>query len=145
MIPDAENDLLHIYRSGQMPAHRDWDRTPFMLRAEEVLALRETPGRDQIEQLISMMTTTFPATVNRISAAQLEQAIRRSVMRAREVGISRLQNLFRICAWDLHAAGNFENVDPGDELARIFGSNLPETEKMRQLADRIAILGPANS
>ncbi|MFD1796552.1 DUF4123 domain-containing protein [Paracoccus aurantiacus] len=146
LVPDLKNDGLRIYRAdGPRPDHRPWENRPFTLHPSEVAALRATRINLNLEQMVRMMTQTFPSKVATISPADLERGLRRSVARAAEFGIRQRPNAFRLAAWDLHADGDFEDVDPVGELRQILEADLLEQDKMQRLLDRIADLGPANS
>lgn len=145
LIPDAQADALQVFSAdGPRPDTRPWEGRPFSLRPPELAALRETRIHDNIQQMIMLMARTFPERVSSLPADQLDKRVRRSVSRAAEFGIRQRGNAFRVAAWDLHSDDVFEAVDPGGNLRRILHTDMLEEDKMRQLVDRLAQLGPAN-
>lgn len=146
MIPDLNADGLHIYRAGNSPHVRHWENDTFNMCQRNMNSLQTISTQDNVSHLVMLMVETFPAlsdTPDKVFL--LEHSIRRSVARSIQFGIRMRNNVFRIAAWDLHADGNFEEVDPGGELHRISIADLPEAEKMRKLIARLAELRPANN
>lgn len=145
LVPDLKTDGLRVYEAGgPRPQERPWETRPFSLRPAELAALRATRIGDNIRQMVTLLIRTFPDRTAAMAADELEKSVRRSVSRAAEFGISQRQNAFRIAAWDLHADGAFETVDPAGDLRRILTTEALEEDKMACLIDRIAELGPAN-
>ncbi|WP_299290343.1 DUF4123 domain-containing protein [uncultured Paracoccus sp.] len=146
LVPDAGTDTLRVFPAGApRPATRPWESHPFRLAPPELAALRSTRVRVNVQQMVTLMLRTFPDRATSLPQEQLEKRVRRSVSRATEFGIRQRGNAFRIAAWDLHSEDVFETVDPAGTLRRILRADLLEEDKMRQLVERIAQLGPANS
>ncbi|MFV0411366.1 MAG: DUF4123 domain-containing protein [Paracoccus sp. (in: a-proteobacteria)] len=146
MAPDAAQDRLQSFAvKGERPENPDWESRPFTLLPDELEAMRGTRTEQNLRQMVTLMAETFPALAARMSPADMDKAVRRSVSRSAELGIRQRNNAFRVAAWDLHSGGKFEDGDPGGELRRILTADLGETEKMHRLAERISRLSPANS
>lgn len=148
MVPNVRNDSLHIYRPGADPdtdpAGRAWTARPFRISRPELEAVASARVLSSLDQLVALMAATFPDLAAHLGGAELQTAVHRAVLRCAGFGIQHRENIFRFVAWDLHARGNFEDVDPGGELVHILTSNLTEAEKMARLTSRIAGLSPAN-
>ena len=145
LVPDGVPDRLRAYRAGPIPAGPARPIRPFRLGTDELAALKATRSQVGEDQLVAQMNAAFPQLVTQIGAEDFDRIVRKTALRCAGFGISQHAHLFRIAAWDLHARGRFEDVDPGHELARILAADLNEVEKMRRLAARIATLAPANS
>ena len=145
LVPDAQADALRVFpAAGPRPDLRPWESRPVSLRPPELAALRDTRIRENIQQMVALMVSTFPDRAASLPPGQLEKRVRRSVSRAAEFGIRQRGNAFRIAAWDLHSDDVFEAVDPAGELRRILHAEMLEEDKMRRLVARLAQLGPAN-
>lgn len=145
LVPDPGSDAFRAYRAGPTPALFPWRSRAFRLRPQELAALRSSRAQDGIDQLVVLMSSTFPQLAAQIGQGLFDGMVRRATQRSATFGIHDRANIFRFVAWDLHAQGNFEDVDPGAELGRILAADLDETAKMQALTARIATLAPANS
>lgn len=143
-VPDAGARSFRAYRAGPSPDVRPWLSRPFRMHPAEFAALRASHAQDGADQLVALMSSTFPQLSAQIGHGLFDSMVRRATLRSASFGIHDRANIFRFVAWDLHAQGNFEDVDPGAELGRILMADLAETEKMNRLIARIAVLSPAN-
>lgn len=144
LVPERGSGNFRAYRAGVTPKLHPWHARPFRMRDQELAALQSTHLQEEIGQLAGLMTSTFPQLATQIGPDMFDTMIRRAILRCAGLGIRQRANIFRIVAWDLHARGNFEDVDPAAELGRILCADLSETEKMQRLIARIASLAPAN-
>lgn len=144
LVPDPGSDGFRAYRAGPTPAQFPWRGQPFRLGPAELAALRASRAQDGIDQLVALMSSTFPQLAAQIGQGLFDAMVRRATLRSARFGIRDRANIFRFVAWDLHAQGNFEDVDPGGELGRILAADLDEAAKMQALTARIATLAPAN-
>ncbi|MCG7628587.1 DUF4123 domain-containing protein [Epibacterium sp. MM17-32] len=142
LLPDPENDGLWVAGPGPSGAADETAAPlrPFNLSEPELLALRSARTRDNLAEMVALLTQTFPEQVAGKEPAGLERQVQRSVGRAWEFGIRQRANAFRIAAWDLHADGAFEDLDPEAKIRAILELPVGEADKMRRLAARVAEL-----
>lgn len=145
LVPDGGSDRLRAYRAGQIPAESARKAQPFRPRNIEAAARGATWSLVGEDQLVAQLRMGFPQLAAQIGRSAFDRLIRQAIRRCAGFGLTERAHVFRIAAWDLHARGRFEDVDPGNELARILAADLDEAEKMHRLAARIATLAPANS
>lgn len=145
LVPDGGPDRLRAYRPGPAPAESARKAQPFRLEKVEAAAWGATRSQVGDDQLVAQLRTAFPQLAAQIGRSAFDGLIRQAIRRCAGFGLTERAHVFRIAAWDLHARGRFEDVDPGNELARILAADLDGAEKIRRLAVRIATLAPANS
>lgn len=145
LIPDPEAGALIVASSPAAPHDtadpgRDPRRGALSLSRDELALLHQARQQQDLARMTALMAATFPERAGSLAPHTLDRALRRSVARAAEFGIRQSDHAFRLAAWDLHADGAFEREDPEGELRAILEAGFPETDKMRRLSERRALL-----
>lgn len=140
LVPDAESDQLRVFAAGPPMPDSDHVMQPFALKDAEFSALQASRIQHDLTAIMALIAQTFPQQISRLDSLALDKAVRRSVSRMAEFGIRQRNNAFRVAAWDLHSDGRFEQRDRDGRLRQILEAEMPETDKMRRLTERLSEL-----
>lgn len=78
LVPDGGSPQFRAYRAGPTPPARPWLSRPFRLAAPELAALRSSRVSDGADQLVALMTSTFPELAARIGPGLFDSMVRRA-------------------------------------------------------------------